>query len=211
MADRIYQSNISKAWPFERQAKVLGEHKTPVYRDELSGAALKRRDTSMLFERAAMLRSTSRRSGEVIRVASLAVLAMSVRDLAEVLSGAAARLATIEAVAENFSIPPDPPVAILAQAIHAWEKARQRARTEGGILAGSRVAAERARARTAAALALVQEDWSRPTAEVSTAELVERSGLSYKTLWEHLGKRSKAQKTRLKREARARRHKGSNE
>jgi hypothetical protein len=177
------------------------------YRDELSKAALKRRDTSMLFEREAMLRPTARSGGEVIRVASLAVLAMTTRDLAEVIAAAAARKATIEAVAEGLAIPPDPPAVIMAQALEAWEKARHRAQTEGGRLAGAKIAAERNRQRTAAGLALIRDDWSLPTEEVSTAELVERSGLSYKTIWEHLGKRSKAQKTRLKREARARRHK----
>ena len=203
---RVYISNISKLWPVERQREVLanaeGTAKLSVYEDKLTRRGLQARTPDLLEERADMLRPTSRKTGETIYVASLAVLAFGAADLVNVLAAAAARRATIEVVADSLTIPPNAPAAVMAEVMAAWERAKRRALTEGGRLAGIRVAAERRRAKTAAALDKVRDDWGKPSSEVSTAALIERSGLTYKALNEHLGPRKKAQKKQLRREQR---------
>lgn len=207
MAHRIFMSNISKAWPRERQLSVLGgaaiDKGAPTYEDVLSRRGLQSSDPDLMVDRATMLRPTSRRSAETIWVASLAVLARTAEDLAKVFAAAAARHATIVSVSEGLSIPPDPHSAVLAQAHAAWKRGRLKAQTEGGRLAGVRISAEKRRAKTAAALDKVREDWGRPSDEVPTAALIERSGMTYKSLHEHLGPRKKAQKKQLLREQRA--------
>lgn len=215
MAARVYTSNISKLWPLARQhdvlAKVQGWEKLPRYTDTLTRRGLQARTPDLLEERGDMLRPTSRRSGETIYVASLAVLAFGATDLVNVLAAAAARRATIEVLADDLTIPPDAPAAVVAEVMAAWERAKRRALTEGGRLAGVKVATERRRAATAVALDKVREDWSRPSDEVSTAELIERSGLTYKTLHEHFGPRKKAQRARLRKEQRAARREPSDD
>ena len=207
MTGRIYISNISKAWTTDRQREVLASAaiagKPSVYEDILTRRALQSSDPSFLLERATMLRPTSRRAPETIYVAALAVLARSASDLLDAFAKAAARQATIVSVSEGLTIPPDPHAAILADATRAFETGRRRAQTEGGRLAGAKVSAEKRRAATAAGLDAVREDWGKPSSEVSTAALTQRSGLTYKTLNDHLGPRKKAQHQQLLREQRA--------
>lgn len=198
MTARVYMSNISKLWPISRQretlASVEGWDKLPLYRDDLTRRGLQVRTPNLLEQRAEMLRPTSRRTGETIYVATLAVLSFGAPDLANVLAAAARRRATLVSVADSLTVPPDAPAAVVAEAMAVWDRHKRRAITEGGRLAGVKVAQERRRAATAEALAKVRDDWSRPSAEVSTAALIERAGLSYKSLNEHLGPRKKAQR-----------------
>ena len=212
MGARIYISNLSKAWPEARQREVLKPvtegSNLPEYRDQLTRRGLQSRKPELLEERADMLRPTSRRSGETIYCAALGVLAVSPADLASVLAAAAARRATIILPGDDLTIPPDPPASVLADVMAQWEKRRRQGLHEGGRLAGQKIAVERRRAATAAALDLVRDDWGKPSSEVSTKALMERAGLTYKTLNEHLGPRTKAQRAFLRREQRlARREK----
>jgi hypothetical protein len=206
MAGRVYMSNISKLWPLDRQKAILkaipGFAQIPVYQDNLTRRGLQARSPDLLEERATMLRPTSRRAAETIYVASPAVLVFGASDLAHVLTAAAARHATLVFVADGLEVPPDPHTAVVAQVIDLWERHKRRALSEGGRLTGIRVAQERRAAATAAGLDKVRADWSRPSDEAPTAELVARSGLTYKSLNQHLGPRKKAQRAAMLREIR---------
>ena len=210
MGLRTYVSNLSKAWPEAVQRGVIREAvrrvqpgaDPPEYRDWLSRRGLQARTPDLLEERADMLRPTSRRGGETIVVAALGCLAVSPADLASVIALASARRATIEVAADGLTIPPDPPAAIMATVMAVWEKRRRQGLHERGRAAGQKAAVEKRNAATQAALAKVRDDWPKPSSEVPTKALVERSGLTPKTLIAHLGPRGKAQKAAMLHEVR---------
>lgn len=210
MSLRTYISNLSKAWPEADQRTAIREAiervqpgaKPPEYRDWLSRRGLQARTPDLLEERADMLRPTSRRGSETIVVAALGCLAVSPADLATVIALASARRATIEVAADGLTIPPDPPAAVVAAVMAVWERRRRQGLHERGRAAGQKAAVAKRNAETAAALDLVRADWPKPSSEVSGRALVERSGLTMKTLIAHLGKRKDAQRDLMRREAR---------
>lgn len=210
MGIRTYISNLSKLWPEAEQRRIIREAvervqpgaKPPEYRDWLSRRGLQARTPDLLEERADMLRLTSRRSTETIIVAALGCLAVSAADLTAVIAAAAARRATIEVAADGLTIPPDPPAALMAAVMAVWEKRRRQGLHERGRMAGQKAAVAKRNAETQAALDKVRDDWPKPSKEVSGRTLVERSGLTMKTLIAHLGPRRDAQRDFLRREAR---------
>ena len=202
---RTYISNLSKAWPEADQRRVLREWiervqpgaNPPEYRDHLTRRGLQSRKPELLVERADMLRPTSRRGGETIAVAALGCLAVSPADLAAAIAAAAARRATIEAVADGLTIPPDPPAAVWQAIQAAWERRRLQGLHEDGRRKGQRAAVETRRAKVEAALALVRDDWGKDT---PLAALEQRTGLTGKTLYRYLGPRADARRARQRKE-----------
>ena len=172
-----YVSNLSAAWPVEKQRSVIAEaaqREALEYQDTLVSRYRKR---EWLRERARMLRQTSGESAKTIYVAALECLAISVAELVAVITAAAQAGATIEVVADRLTIPPNPPAAVIAAAVTAWPKQ---------IKSGFPPSHPAQHARVVAALDLVRDDWLK---YVPVAALVERSGLSEATLRKYLGKR----------------------
>ena len=104
MPVRAFISNIAPGWPAERQEALLAEHvpgwpNVTVYRDILDARARRAHLDADMADRAVMLRPTGRpRAGEVIYVASLAVLARGKDEFARVEADAKRRGATFIAL-----------------------------------------------------------------------------------------------------------------
>lgn len=201
MPARAYIRASTPGWPVERQETLLREsvqeikdwHRGPVYRDMVSANTLKS-GPSVLTERAQLLRGTARRTHETIYVASMACFAISLRDLVSALGQAHTRNATVVSIFESVEVPPGATPDVMALAVEAFDKGRRRQQTEAGRLAGVEAAAKKKLAASAEAIEKVRADWRRPTAEISTEEIARKSGLSTKTLYSKLGRRSEAQK-----------------
>ncbi|GAC1508465.1 MAG: hypothetical protein NVS1B6_15860 [Steroidobacteraceae bacterium] len=228
MAVRAYLSTLSKRWPIERQE---AEHatKTPgwpgdviVYRDKLSSRALMAHSVSSLKERASLLRPSSRRDGEVIYVASLAVLAIGANDFMDVCAAALARGAAIVAHEDKVTILPNSKPEQMRDALAFFIHSKRRFERKKGE-AGKAGAAASATKRAADAkrrVELIREDWGKR--DVPMAELLKRAGrkikgrrdvvpMSHITAARELGRRRDAQREhdfRLEQEARRRAESG---
>jgi hypothetical protein len=124
----------------------------------------------------------------------MACFAISIRDLVSALADAHTRNATIVSVFDGVEVPPGATPDVMALAAEAFDKGRRRQQTEAGRLSGVEAAARKKRERTAEAIEEVRADWRRPTTDISTEEIARKSGLSVKTLYSQLGRRSEAQK-----------------
>jgi hypothetical protein len=193
MIEKAYFSNISAAWPMNRQQALVGQHER-TYADKLGPTAIRRQQADALKERASLLRPTSRREGERIVFASWAVLAFDAQDLGGVIKAAAARQATLHAVHENETIEPTEAGELVAEVITRFSR-RVRSGSRGRTR--KEIAAEIEEA-TKARCALIAEDW--PKRERSTPELLALAGvkpgkpMAYATACLYLGKRPKAQR-----------------
>ena len=170
---------------------------TATYEDVLRTEALKGRAVESLVQRAALLRPTARRAPERILVASPVCFAWDIRDLSGALAAAARRNATVIFLDTGLEVPPDAGVAILHQAIEAFDRAKRRAQTEGGRVKGWIKAAENRKVETARRLDLIREDWK--LRQHATQELLARAGkdgkpMARNTAILHLGDRKKEQK-----------------
>lgn len=202
---RSYISNLSKAWPEAEQRRVIHEWMQRVrpdavaaeYQDILTRRGLQSRSPNLLPERATMLRPTSRRGGETICVAALGCLAVSPADLATVIAAAADRQATIEVVADGLTIPPNPSAAVQAAVQATWEQRRRQGLHEAGRMAGQRASVARRNAKVAAAVAKVEGAWS---TDRPLADLAAEAGVTPKTLYKYLGRRSDARRARERKE-----------
>ena len=193
MIEKAYFSNISAAWPMNRQEALVGQHER-TYADKLGKTAIRRQQVAALKERASMLRPTSRRDPERIVFASWAVLAFDAQDLGDVIKAAAARQATLHAVHENETVEPTAVGELVAEVITRFSR-RVRSGSKGRTRA--EIAAETAEA-SKARCALIAEDW--PKKEIATPVLLARAGvrpgkpMAYKTACDYLGKRPKMQR-----------------
>jgi len=124
----------------------------------------------------------------------MACFAISLRDLVSALGQAHTRNATIVSVFDSVEIPPGATPDLMALAAEAYDRGRRRQQTEAGRLSGVEAAARKKRERTAEGIEKVRADWRKPTSEISTEEIARKSGLSVKTLYSQLGRRSEAQK-----------------
>lgn len=202
MQVRAYLSNVmTRVWPLERQEAVLaagvpGWPDVSIYRDRLSRGALKAHSPAALTERANLLRKTSRRTGETIYLASLAVLAWSAEDFMACLEAAQARNAAVVALDTERRIEPTAGARELREALSEFLAARRRDQTGNARKAAASVTAEKRKADSEARCALIRDDWGNP--ETATADLLLRAGtkrgrrmvpMAYRTAALYLGKR----------------------
>lgn len=179
-------SGVSEWWTMERQEAALAAvlPGAVVFRDPLDARQRRGHPPTVLAQRAEMLRATTRANkGGMIYVASWAVLAWTPEDFEATLASVAAKGLQLVSVSE-----PGPP------SVEAWKAARTRSRLEGAALRGAAVSMARRLAATKAAVALIADDWGKPSSEVSTASLLARCGRSYNTVVAQLGGRETAQK-----------------
>jgi hypothetical protein len=198
MATRIYFSNISPHWPFERQKK-LAEEKVPgfpdgvtIFQDDLSAGQRKVHQESDLKERAQLLRASTRKGGETIILPSLAVFDWTIAGMLACLTQAAARKAVVRVLDADLEIGIKPSPAVLNKAIAAFHKARDRDRRmepgkKGGQISGG------ARAAQAKTIALkYKADWE--ASKKTSNAIAKESGLSVNTLKLYLGGRVEARR-----------------
>lgn len=203
MAGRCYVRNGVWGWTMEAQRAVLREAGADMSRefcDELAASKAKmpaRVQPEWLTERANFLRRTdARRRGETIHVASLLVLGINEADLISAIAAALERRDTVRAADSGFSIGPGAGAVEIGAAVAEWVRAKRDAQTKPGRQNGNKAAAERARARTLKKLPAARKLWPLPTERISTADIAAQVGLSVKTLYTELGRRSAAQARR---------------
>ena len=206
----IYISNISPLWPIDRQEALLigADPGGRRFVDILTAFDRQAHQADRLLQRAAMLRPSRRRGGNIF-VASLAVLDWSAVGLMECLGLAMVRGISVHVLDAALVIQPGGGPVILHAAALAFAASRKRdaeilrGQAGGAISAAKRVDAARAKAET------IREHWAMPSAEHPTLALLERAGISRNTAKIYLGPRADAQrkhdaeiKRRLKREQR---------
>lgn len=188
---KAYISNISPLWPVERQEAMLPDG-VVVFRDVLTPKERQAHRTAALVQRAEMLRPSTRRNGEEIYIASLAVLDWTAEGMMEALTAAMARGATVRVLDAGLSIGPTARVTTLYVAAVAFAAARKRSQeVDRGRAGGEASARKRSEASKARALT-IKAEWGMP--EPPTAILLARAGLSYNTAKLHLGPRPAAQR-----------------
>jgi hypothetical protein len=183
MTARAYISNISPLWPVDRQEAALAAGvpgwPVPIYRDILPAKERQAHAPDSLPERAALIRAgRSRRGVLTLYVASLAVLARSVDDLAGIaaeLQERGAALVALDIAADASGMPAD-----LAA---AFKKSRLRAAQAKARAIGSRNAAIKL-SKKEAALRL-KPFWG--LKEYKTADLLAREGITRNTANKHIG------------------------
>lgn len=171
MKTKAYFANLHPAWPIERQREILGEADA-TYTDKLGPTALKRRDPADLKDRANLLRPTSRRAPETIRVASPVTFAFSRADFAMAVAAAHARMATLVFVAPGLTLPPAPEVETYDKLLASFDKQN---RTRGLVM----TRAERAAlliADTQRRAQIIKPYWHLPEEEWPKAKLLMMAG-----------------------------------
>ena len=200
-AGRCYTRNGVWGWSIEEQrAKLKSAGVYDAARefcDELAASKARmpgRIQPDWLTQRKQLLRSTSgTRPGETIHVATLLALAVNEADLVAALVAASARRDTIRAADSGLEFALTEGPTVFQRAMEDWQRAKHDAQTKPGRREGNRKAAEAARSRTLEKLKIARPLWGRPTKEISTEEIRDRSGLSIKTLYTELGRRGAAQ------------------
>jgi hypothetical protein len=192
------RSGVS-GWPIDKQEAALraAGFNGVIYRDDhLFKSRRVKNVEALLKERTEMLRqTTSHRKAEVtIWVASYLCLAISPVDLTLVLGKAIAGNVTIRALDVDAKIGPGAGLTEISQAIQTFDQARRRQQTRAARTRGTEVAAERARRRSPPKLTKARELWGQPTETITTKAIAVKAGLSVKTLYKHLGKRTAAQR-----------------
>lgn len=192
---RAYTSNISPIWRFDRQEALLraalpGYPKgVEVFRDEMDGRVRRGRKPASLYHRAEMLRATTKRRGEIVHVATLAVMAWTQDDLLEALTLALARGVTVRALYDDLTIQPDAGPDVLHAAVVAFAKGRK----AGSAFIGGKISGEAKEAVARAKAQRIADIYGMPTDKMSWSELIRVSGLVRNTIIKHLGKRPAAQ------------------
>jgi hypothetical protein len=200
MVNKVYMSNLSPVWPFAKQEALLAQavpgwpKGATLYQDELSARSRRSHKPGDLDQRDAMLRPTGRRRGdEAVYVASLAVLAWTAEDMMEAITQAMARGATIHVLDAGLIITPKSDAATLHGAAKAFaDGRRRRAAAEAGKTAGAISGQRRANMAKAAAES-IRREWSLPSEEYPTLDLLRAAGISRNTAILYLGKRKVAQ------------------
>ena len=125
-----------------------------------------------------------------IVVASILVLATSSgNDLIQILKRASDQRLTIQALNEKLTIQPGSDLGAISRVVEAYEKSRKESQTRNGRSKGSKAAMLRWETIRNPSLEIARPLWSMPASEMSTDEIVQRSGLSLATLYRHLGPR----------------------
>lgn len=193
---KAYISNLSPVWPVAKQINVLNpvtsdsEKPVTIYRDELPSSERRGHRVDGLPERGQMFRPSSREAGQIIFVASLAVLARNADDLMLVLTQAAERNATIRDLTANVDIKPTAKAKDLKEATRLFVEARKRAiESERGKTGGQKSGGLRAQLAKEIALKF-ENDWQ--DFKKTNQQIAKESGLSVNTLKLYLGRRAEA-------------------
>ena len=196
MAAKCYISNLSGEWSHERQLEVLGDlaNEFSVYADKLSLVARKERRAVALKDRAALLASFRDGEGDELHVASWACLALGPDDLITLTAETDRLGVTIVVHDVDQRFEPGASPAKMRDARDALADAKRSRNTE----TPREAAARRRRERTEKRIALIREDWPKPSAEFSTKDLLARAGekgrpMAYETARQHLGHRPEKQ------------------
>jgi hypothetical protein len=141
-----------------------------------------------------MLRPTGRKgSDEAIYVASLAVLAWTAEDMMEALTQAMARGATVHVLDAGLIITPKSDAATLHGAAKAFADGRRRRAAAEAGKTGGEISAQRRANMAKAAAESIRREWSLPSKEYPTLDLLRAAGISRNTAILYLGKRKVAQ------------------
>ena len=206
---KAYLSNIGLGWTLEQQEKLLAteapDWPATLYKDELPARALRARNPDALKERAALVRSSSRRrDDEVIHVVSLGVLAWRQDDFASFIEKLADQRYTLVAHhdAKTFNLAHEKD---RRAAVEAFPESRKKGSRQKGRLIGAKRSAEIRNARSREACEKIRERWSLSSELYATADLITETGFSRNTVQRWLGKRPAAQARRLRNLKRAQR------
>ncbi len=206
LAIRIYLSNISVAWPIERQEalldeRLLGWRTLTAFRDVLDARLRQGHSAANLVERAMLLRPTSRARRETIAVAAAPCFAWDGADFDQAMAALADRRAILRDLSAGQDFGPDD----IAAAREAFRAGRQRAKHEALQRAGVMVSAAKRRAEKDAGIERIRERWGMPSEVWPTAVLLAEAGASRNTVNDRLGTREEAQRKyqiKLKRQMR---------
>ena len=178
MTVKVYLSEVSAFWTFERQEAVLAAvlPGAKVFRDVLDRRVRRAQSPASLLDREKLLRSTSSPDlDETVYVASLAVLAWSLDDLRTVLAVLARRGARL--VSMDDGDPEDVPA--------AWQAASAKARRAAGGETGGNVTRRNMEAAYAPRVKAIAQRWG--DSAYSTAELLREAGVSRNTAIKYIG------------------------
>lgn len=205
---KVYISNISKAWPVDRQERLIAEKipewpDVPTYRDDLSAAKRRGQSREAMAERGYLLKPASPRS-EVIAFASWPVLAWDTKDLGECWSAAKARGATLMALDTGAVLGPDSGADEWMAVSEDFVAKKRSAEAGGGRRIGAAASVKVRTEDVARRIALIKDDWPKPWPP--TPELLQRASrerkigrktvlipMAYSTAAKALGPRPKAQ------------------
>ena len=192
---KAYISNISPAWPVERQEAMIAAAAptAPIFRDILDARDRRAHQPDRLVQRAMLLRPTRRRGG-VFLAASPAVVDWTAEGLLTCVTEALARGASVRFLDTGLTIEATSGPAVLHQAVLAFAASRKRDAEvlrgkSGGKISGARRGADaKAKAET------IRAEWRLPSEDHQTQALLDRAGISRNTAKKYLDKRSVAQR-----------------
>jgi DNA invertase Pin-like site-specific DNA recombinase len=189
MATKVYRSNLFAWWTPDRQDATLDKYK-PGWRehkvfsdDGLTACELRGNYQDKLTERAVMLRPSTRKTSDIVLVASLAVLARTEDDMRQLAKDLAAQSAVIESVEDVTTYNPKQTDKLIA----AWKRARTKSRLEGAAKRGGQKSASIRKAASLEGAKRIWDRWKLPTNEHRTAELLAEAGISRNTMNAHYG------------------------
>jgi hypothetical protein len=212
MHAKVYMSNISPLWPFERQtpllekAKAAGFTELDIRKDVLDVKERRAHKIESLTERHILLRNSTRKDGGTLIFPTLAGVAWSSDDLFAVLATAADLNMKIWVLDQDLKIPTRGARAQWRKAAEAFVESRKRDQTLERGQAGGNASAERRAERLKAGIEQAKPLWGQD--DLTMQKISEKVGVSVSGLVATLGKRLPAQtnyraelKRKVKREA----------
>lgn len=189
MATKVYRSNLFAWWTPDRQDAALDKYKSgwrehKVFSDDdLTDRELRGSYQDKLTERAIMLRPSTRKTPNIVLVASLAVLAKAEADMRQLAKDLAAQGAVIESVEDVTTYNPKQTDKLIA----AWGRARTKSRLEGAAKRGGQKSASIRKAASLEGAKRIWDRWKLPSDEHKTADLLAEAGISRNTMNAHYG------------------------
>lgn len=182
MTQRVYLNDIVPWWPIERQEAALSDVMATavVFQDLLSRRQRQGHSAADLVQRAQMLRPTNHvPRGEVIHVATLAILARTQIELLDFLSALVSRGSAL-VTAETSTTYRPLTEALFPQIIEDWKQARVKSRIEGATLRGGEATKVKYTAIYKARFARIKDHWGDPEWPTKTllAEACDENGKS---------------------------------
>ena len=186
----------------EEQRAILAEAGVPLdqlFFDKLSRRQIKERRPEDLKDRAQLVRPTSRTTPEVIYVAAFRVLGWTMGDIADTLSKAARRNASVYAVHSGKHLPLTAGDAAIMDALVEIEADRRHGLYVQQLKAGREATKRRRDRKWERARKIAEPEWHRQSDDPewkSGKEIAEQVGYSVRTLQNRLGPRREAQRER---------------